>query len=112
MKKKQSGELPSDLYYHLYSSTHSTPLFYGTIKTHKENLPIRPIVSFIDSPTYQTAKLLSKILTPISDRAPQKLKNSYKAKEQLSNVRVPATNVLISFDVKSLFTSIPHDLAI
>ena len=31
----------------LYSTTAATPLFYGLIKTHKENFPIRSIVSFV-----------------------------------------------------------------
>lgn len=51
----------------MYVSTAETPRFYGLIKTHKENNPIRPITSFIGSPTYKIAQFLSKILTPISD---------------------------------------------
>ena len=35
------------------------PKCYATIKTHKENYPIRPIVAFNDSPTYQLAKFIS-----------------------------------------------------
>ena len=44
--------------------------FYATIKTHKENYPIRPIYAFNDSPTYQLAKYLSKLLMPLPDAAP------------------------------------------
>ena len=51
-------------------------LFYATIKIHKPENPIRPIVSFIDTPTYQLAKILSKLLTPLTNFAPQKLKNT------------------------------------
>jgi hypothetical protein len=39
-------------YDRLYCSSSSTTLFYALIKTHKENNPIRPIVSFIGSPSY------------------------------------------------------------
>ena len=37
---------------------------YGTIKTHKENNPIRPIISQIPTPTYQLAKRINEIITP------------------------------------------------
>ena len=43
--------------------------------------------------------------------AEQKLKNAHSLKELLSNMTVPEDHELVSFDVKSLFTSIPLDLA-
>ena len=86
--------------------------FYATIKIHKPNYPIRPIVSFIDSPTYHMAKFLSKLLTPTTDKADQKLKNSQDVIQNLTNLIVPDGYSIVSFDVKSLFTSIPQDLAI
>ena len=51
----EKHELSYNQYRDLYSSTASTPRFYGLIKTHKEGLPISPIVSFIDSPSYKLA---------------------------------------------------------
>lgn len=88
------------------------PKFYANIKTHKENNPIRPICAFNDSPTYELAKFLSKLLMPITDTAPQKLKNSYEIKDELSTFSISADHTMVSFDVKQLFTSIPIDLAI
>lgn len=104
--------LPEKLYKRLYSSTAATPMFYGLIKTHKEGLPIRPIVSFINSPSYNLAQYISQILTPLTNLAPQKLKNSYQAREELSQKVIPLDHRLVSFDVVSLFTSIPHSLAL
>jgi len=69
-------------------------------------------VSFIGSPTYNLSKHLSKILTPFTNLAEQKLKNTIEAKECLQNLQIPENSLLISFDVKSLFTSIPQDLAL
>ena len=77
-----------------------TPKFYATIKTHKLGNPIRPIVAYNDSPTYQLEKFLSKILMPITDAAPQKLKNSYDLKNVLSDSRIPDSHEMVSFDVK------------
>ena len=58
------------------------------------------------------AKLLSKILTPIRDKLKltpneDKLKNTFAAKEALKDITVPDSHILVSFDVKQLFTSIP-----
>ena len=109
---KDKGVIPDDLYKKLFSSTTATPLFYGLIKTHKEGLPIRPIVSFINSPTYNLAKFISEPLTPITDKSEHKLKNTYETKSKLSTETIPEKYELIFFDVKSLFTSIPNDLAL
>jgi hypothetical protein len=36
----------------LYSSDGLSPRFYGLPKIHKREIPLRPIVSFVNSPTY------------------------------------------------------------
>ena len=51
-KLKNNQKITEEEYKMLRSNKLVTPKFYATIKTHKENFPIRPIVSFIDSPTY------------------------------------------------------------
>ena len=71
------NKISGSQYSYLYCNKIVTPKFYATIKTHKMDNPIRPIVSFIDSPTYQLAKFLSSLLMPSTDTAEQKLKNSY-----------------------------------
>ena len=40
------------------------------------------------------------------------MKNTTQAKELLSSVAIPDDYNLVSFYVKSLFTSVPHDLAL
>ena len=46
------------------------PQMYGLPKVHKENIPMRPIVSTIGSPMYRLAKELARILTPSLERTP------------------------------------------
>ena len=75
------------------------------------SLLIRPITSFCGSPTYNTAQFLSKILTPLIELSETKLKNTLDIKQQLENIQIPVNHVLVSFDVKALFTSIPTNLA-
>ena len=89
-----------------------TPRFYGLIKTHKLRNPIRPIISFIGTPTYQIAKMLSKILTPFTNLSDEKIKNSKTAKDKLQDIEIEDNEVLVSYDVKSLFTSVPTDMVV
>ena len=99
-------------YYHLFANSTTIPLFYALIKIHKIGYPIRPIVSFIGSPTYNVAKFLSQLLMPATNKAPQKLKNTYVTKEILKNHIIPADHSLVSFDVKTLFTCFPIQFAL
>ena len=38
--------------------------FYGNVKTHKENNPLRPIISQITTPSYHIAKRLNSLIVP------------------------------------------------
>ena len=89
----------------MYCSTRQIPCIYALLKTHQENFPFRPIVSFIGSPAHQISNYLSKILPPFADNlaADQKLKNSYQVKEVLSGMFISSDNELVSFAVLSHF---------
>ena len=47
-------------YKRLYPTGATTPKYYGLPKVHKQDTPLRPIVSSIGSVTYETAKELSE----------------------------------------------------
>ena len=111
-KLENKKKLTRAEYLRLYSNTNNVPKFYGLVKLHKPGHPIRPIISFCDSPTDQVSKFLTKILNPMTNIAEQKLKNSAHVKNELSNVTLSNDENLISFDVRSLFTQIPPDLAL
>ena len=96
----------------MFAKSATLPQFFALIKIHKHNNPIRPIVSFIDSPTYFAAQFLNKIMSPLTDESPHKLKNSTEAKDKLKDMIISESHTLVSFDVKALFTSIPQDLAL
>ena len=80
LEMKEKNFLSHEEYEKLYRSTAVTPSFYGLIKLHKVGYPIRPIVSFCASPTYEISKFLSRILTPLTNLSEHKLKNSLDAK--------------------------------
>ena len=68
MNKK--GSIPDKLYEMLRSSAGRNPLMYGLPKVHKPNIPMRPIVSFVQSPTYQLSKHLSDLLSSLVGQSP------------------------------------------
>ena len=98
--------------YHKLHSTDSTPAsFYGLPKIHKENIPLRPIMSAIGSPTYELSKYLANILSPLQNNK-YTVKNSAPFVEKIRTMSVDPDEILVSFDVLSLFTCIPTHLAI
>ena len=89
--------------------------FYGTGKIHEvpkngniDQLPIRPIVSKLNTATYQLAKHLSKMLSPL--REPEYTIESTKHfMGIIQRKKVPKGFQMASFDVKSLFTNVPSE---
>ena len=58
---KQFSRLPDGVYSCLRSSPGSTPQLYGLTKVHKQDVPLRPIVSFVSSPTYRVSRFLANL---------------------------------------------------
>ena len=79
---------------------------YGTVKTHKNGNPLRPIISQVPTPTYNLAKQLNKILTPF---IPKRfcIESSMQFLESIKNT--PSNTEIASIDVESLFTNVPVD---
>ena len=73
---------------------------------------LRPIVSFCGSPTYQLSMYLTTILQPLTDKSRRKLQSTEDFINATKTVQIPDDYKLVSFDVKSLFTSIPLQLAL
>ena len=96
----------------LKSSDAGSPRRYGLPKIHKANIPLRPIVSFIGSPTYALSKELASILLKLTGLSEHHVKNSEEFVKSVTSIKIEETEILVSFDVISLFTKIPVDLAI
>ena len=79
---------------------------------HKPKVPLRPIVSFVHSPTYQLSKHLTKLLSPLVGNSPSHVRNSHSFCQIIQPQVLQEGEVLASFDVVSLFTNVPVDLAL
>ena len=71
-----------------------------------EKLPIRPIVSNVNTPTYQLAKYLAKLLSLLC-QSDYTVNSTKQFTEQIKHDKIPEGYQMMSFDVKSLFTSMP-----
>ncbi|BHF57186.1 hypothetical protein SprV_0100012900 [Sparganum proliferum] len=90
----------------------AAPRFYGLPKVHKVDVPLRPIVSLRGAPTFNLAKWLFRHLRPLTSGAATTVCSATQFLERLRGTRLTADEVMVSFDVTSLFTSIPQGLAI
>ena len=111
IKKKVS----KDIYEKIYPSGSNPGKFYGTAKIHKlreedktnvELLPIRPIVSNIGTATYELAKYIGKIISPLG-KSNYTINNTAEFIKSLEAIKIPEGFQMISFDVKNLFTNVP-----
>ena len=68
------------------------------------DLPVRPIVSNLNTTTYNLAKYLSKLLSPLQQSI-NTVKNTKEFIEELKQQKLSQEHKMVSFDVKSLFTN-------
>ena len=87
-----------------------TPLIYCLTKTHKPDHPVRPIISGCDSPTDKLSKYLTLVFNPIARAQPSYLHGTKHFIQLIdSHPPLPEGAYLVTADVTSLYTNIPHD---
>ncbi|BHF79237.1 hypothetical protein SprV_0602235700 [Sparganum proliferum] len=86
--------------------------FYGLPKVHKPGVPLRPIVSLRGTPTFGLSKWLYQRLCFLTKDSEWTVKSAEEFLSRIKRLEVEADEVMVSFDVISLFTSIPPALAI
>jgi len=106
------GFITKKEFFCLRSSDSLLPKAYGLPKIHKANVPLRIIVSSINTTLYSFAKFLQKIVTYNSPISSSHVSNSFDLYRTLSGSKIDNNHILVSFDVVSLFTNISLDLAL
>ena len=104
--------MPKEVYQKRYPTASSPKKFYGTTKIHKvqptqgiEKLLLRPIISNVNTATYQLARYLAKILSPLI-RSGYTVSSSKEFSEIIKLKFIPNNYKLVSIYVKSFFTNI------
>ena len=104
---KQNNVITPDQHKRLLPQATVPPRMYGLPKTHKDGVPVRPIVSMTGSAYERVSKWLATLLKPIEKAFTTRcVDDSFTFVDQLSTLAAP-NSVLVSFDVSSLFTNVP-----
>jgi hypothetical protein len=85
----------------------TAPSLHATIKLHKPNAPIRPIINWKNAPAYELAKQLTKTLQnylnlPYTYNVP----NSNQLMTELKTTELNSNIKMSSFDIENLYTNI------
>ena len=86
------------------------PRMYGLPKTHKEGIPLRPILSMKGSSHHELGKWLTGLLQPVLERfSSHCIPDSFTFAKTMQNLDIDPDVFMCSFDVSSLFTNVPLD---
>ena len=108
LRKLKDSSLIDDMTYRFLRPTGSVPgLMYGLPKVHKQDVPLRPILSAMKTAGYNIAKYLTTILSPLTVNK-YTIKDSFTFAKDVAQLNFKNC-FMASFDVKSLFTNIPLD---
>ena len=106
-KIKKHTNMDEGMYKAMYPTGCVPPKFYGLPKIHKTGNPLRPIVSSRGSVTYVVAKFLCKVLKPLVGKSPHHIQSTGDFVSRVKGLTLQAGEHLTSYDVTSLFTSVP-----
>ena len=104
---KNRGDISEELAKKIRPSHTAASRFYCLPKTHKPGTPMRPITSMVDSPAYETAAYLTKVIGPVLGQSEHTVPNSSAFVNQLKDIAMSDSDIMVSFDVISLFTKVP-----
>jgi hypothetical protein len=104
---EEKGEIDKIKAKHLQPTECHAPRLTGYPKIHKPEIPMRGVVSTVGSPYDQVSKLLFPILRELQGRSGMFVKNSRELKQKVQQWRVERNEILVSYDVKNLYPSIP-----
>ena len=111
LELKREQKCDQSTYFQLHSADGIPPAIRGTVKHHKPNNPLRPIVTCRNTALHNTSKFLADILSPLQNHNSYSVDNSTDFVKKISHTNIDDDEIMISFDVVSLFTAIPVDRA-
>lgn len=92
-----------------YDACTTISQMYGLVKIHKKGNPVRPITAACAAPGFKLAKFCTRVLSEVFCEDGFHVRNSLQFVEGLKNIRLDEDEVMVSFDVVSMFTNIPVD---
>ena len=87
-----------------------TSLFYGLPKIHKPGCPLHSIVSGCDGPTDHLSAYVTHFIQPLASNLPSHIKDTKHFLNLIEKLPpLPPNALLVTVDVTSLYTNIPHE---
>ncbi|XP_053556368.1 uncharacterized protein LOC128647639 [Bombina bombina] len=107
----QQGYLTDKLYDFCVTQYPRIPILYTTPKIHKtlHKPPGRPIVSAVQSLTQPVAQVIDILLQPTVKGVRSYIADTNDLIRKMRDVSVETGDILVTLDVNSLYTIIPHD---
>ena len=97
----------------LFSRDRKPSRFYILPKIHKRGNPGRPIVSSCGSPTEGISHFVDYHLASLVKEIPSYIKHTTDFLNKLQKIKhLPTETLLVTLDVRSLYTNIPHNESI
>ena len=106
MKWKNHKFITDSMYQILKPENCNLARNYCVPKIHKNNYPLRPIVSSINCPTYKIANFIHKYISERLHTYKSEIKHSFSFKKLVQDIKRPDGHVLISSDVTALYTNV------
>uniref|UniRef100_A0A5S6R594 Reverse transcriptase domain-containing protein n=1 Tax=Trichuris muris TaxID=70415 RepID=A0A5S6R594_TRIMR len=92
-----------------YTTNFSCPELFCLPKIHKEGVPLRPVVACNQSVVRELCSFLAEMLKPITGLRSSHTDNSVAFVQEVRRMELQEDDILVSYDVKDLFTSVPLD---
>ena len=106
---KNEKLLPQKIADGLKITNPKTPKFYISPKIHKPNNPGRPVINSIECHTSEISRFVDHHLQPVVKQIPSYIKDTNHFINKVNNFSVPVNSILVTMDVRSLYTSIPNN---
>ena len=112
---KNDNHINEETFTYLSPKQPTCSRFYILPKIHKDRSspPGRPIVSANGHPTEHISEYVNNILNPLVSKLPSYIKDTTHFLNKLDSIStLPNDSLLVTLDVSSLYTNIPHTEAI
>ena len=96
--------LTQEKYDSIYPTGSQPAILYGSPKVHKPNLPLRPVMSSINTYNRKLSEFLIPFLTPITTNQ-YTVPSSFAFCTEITPMNCNTHCIMSSFDVESLFTT-------
>ena len=108
-KMSDRKSITEDVWKYLSSTQTKPARFYLLPNIHKLGNPGRPIISSCDAPTERISKFVDHHLRPLVRTVPSYIKDTTDFLMKLQSLtNLPSDTLLVTLDVSSLYTNIPH----